>query len=55
MRGDAATLGELAIANGTMVRLFPAAKIHLHLQGGHKIEKDKTCECDSARLDLLLG
>ena len=39
MRGDAATLGELAIANGTMVRLFPAAKIHLHLQGGHKIEK----------------
>ena len=39
MRGNAAALGELAIANGTVVRLFPAAKIHLHLQGGHKIEK----------------
>ena len=39
MRGNAAALGELAIANGTVVRLFSAAKIHLHLQGGHKIEK----------------
>ena len=55
MRGNAAALGELAIANGTVVRLFPAAKIHLHLQGGHKIEKDKTCEFGNARLGLLLG
>ena len=55
MRGDAATLGELAIANGTVVRLFPAVKIHLHLQGNTRLKKDKTCECDNARLDLLLG
>ena len=39
MRGNAAALGELAIANGTVVRLFPAANIHLHLQGRHKIKK----------------
>ena len=52
MRGNAAALGELAIANGTVVRLFPAAKIHLHLQG---LRKDKTCESDNARLGLLLG
>ena len=55
MRGDAATLGELAVANGTMVRLFPAAKIHLHCKEDTRLKKDKTCECDSARLGLLLG